>query len=539
MMSEGNKEFGRNLREPTDGRQRQPTPRLGEARRVLTPMLAICLLAASGCTTGFRQWVDQGFKVGPDYLTPPAPVADQWMDAENQQINSSSPYGAGWWALFQDPVLDDLVRTASQENLQLQEASLRIQEARARLAIAHGGLFPQSQQAFGSYSRTQFSRTWARPSRVFFFDSWNIGFDAAWELDFWGRLRRQIEASEATFDATVDDYHDLLVILQAEVAAAYVRVRVAQERLELAERNVALQEQTLSLAELRFQEGATTRLDVTQARQNLGRTQALVPQLEAQLRESQNTLCVLLGMPPQHLESRLGTTRIPEAPREVAVGIPAELLVRRPDVRGAERKVAEQSARIGIAESDLYPRIAITGMIGYESRDLSKLLNTDSSMGSIGPGVRWNFLNYGRLKNRVRAEEARFEQLVRKYQHVVIEAHQEVENNIHRFLKEQQRAESLQQSAAAASESVELAQNQYREGEVDFQRLVDSERALVQLQDELTASRGAIAIHLVAIYKAMGGGWYTAGRDDLDTRHNAAQTTELETLDVRPAIENR
>ncbi len=464
----------------------------------------------SGCTTSLRQWADQGFKVGPDYHMPGAPFAPHWIDADAPEVNDSANPENAWWTVFNDPVLDGLIATASAQNLGIQEAGARILEAEYRLALARGSLFPQTQQAFGSYSRTQRSGTSARPIRVRYFDTWATGLNASWELDFWGRFRRGVEGSTAEFQAAVEDYRDALVLLQAEVATAYIQTRVAQERIALAKQNIELQQDTRKLAEFRFEEGQTTRLDVTQAEQILATTQALVPQLEIALRESQNALCVLLGVPPRDLNAELGIGPIPEPPPEATVGIPSQLLRRRPDIRRAERRVAAQSARIGIAESDMYPRIAITGTIGYETRDLPDLFRGNSLEGVVGPGFRWNILNYGRILSDIRAEEARFEQLVLRYQDSVLKAHQEVENGLHRFLREGERARFLEAGVEAASESAELARSQYEIGAVDFQRLLDSERALVLLQDRRTAARGQVAANLVAVYRALGGGWLPA-----------------------------
>mgnify|MGYP005837793165 FL=1 len=465
------------------------------------------LLLLCGCLTSPRQWVIQGFKVGPEHRPPAAPTAKRWIDAQTSAVDDGDSIRGTWWTVFNDPVLDALIDTASQQNLNLREAGARILQARSRLAIARGSLFPQTQQMFGSMTRTQMSQTTAKPVKVPFYDDWMTGFNASWELDFWGRFQRGVEASKADLGAAIEDCRDTLVVLQGEVAAAYIQTRIAQERIELAKQNIQLQEETLALAELRFRDGKTTKLDVTQSQQNLATTRALVPQLEIALRESQNALCVLLSVPPYDLATELGSAPIPTPPTQVVVGIPAQLLTRRPDIRRAERLVAAQSARIGIAESDLYPRIAITGTIGYESRNLSSLFQGDSFTGSIGPGFRWNILNYGRIFSNVRAEEARFQELVFNYQNLVIKAHEEVETGIARFLREQERAAFLQQGVAAASESVTLAESQYRIGKVDFQRLVDSQRGLVVLQDQLTASRGLIATNLVAVYKALGGGW--------------------------------
>ncbi|TVS19842.1 MAG: efflux transporter outer membrane subunit [Planctomycetaceae bacterium] len=474
---------------------------------VCWPVILIGLILFNGCTTGTRQWARQGFKVGPEYTPPPATASERWMAGGSDGVNDLQSLDGAWWTVFDDPVLASLIACASEQNLGFKQSAARVWEARARLDIAKGNIFPQMQEATGGYTRIQQSRTTSRAVRTPFFDEWSTGLNASWEWDLWGRYRRSIEAAEADLQAANEDFRDVLLLLQAEVANAYIQTRIFQERRELALQNVALQERTLELAELRFREGQVTKLDVTQAQEQLTATRALVPQLEIGLRESQNALCLLLGEPPYDLASELGSEPIPAAPAEVVVGIPAELLTRRPDIRQAERLVAAQSARIGIAESELYPRIAITGMFGYESRSLSSLFTTESFTGSVGPGFRWNILNYGRIRSSIRAEEARLDQLVLQYQERVLQAHEEVETGIERFLREQERVGHLAASVAAAEESVKLAAAQYRIGRVDFQRLVDSERALVQRQDQWLASRGEVARHLVTVYTALGGGW--------------------------------
>lgn len=468
--------------------------------------IATLLGITGGCRTNLTEWAHNGFKVGPEYARPSAQVAAEWIETADPHLAHQNA-DSQWWTVFADPMLEGLIAEASQQNLRLKEAGARILESRALLAVARGNLFPQRQEAFGSFAHTQLSNTIANAKKELYYDNWNTGFNASWELDFWGRFRRNIEFSEATLGAAVEDCHDVLVLLQAEVASAYIQIRVLQERIELAERNVELQQRTLALAELRYQGGKTTKLDVTQARENLAATQALIPVLAGSLRESQNALCILLSVPPRDLEADLGRSPIPHPPSTVAVGIPAQLLTRRPDVRRAERRLAAQCARIGIAESELYPRIAITGAIGYESKNLSTLFQGDSFAGIIGPAFRWNILNYGRIVNDVRAEEARFQQLLFNYQDTVLRANREVEDAISRFLREQERVAFLKEGVAAAEESVKTAQGQYQQGKVDFQRLLDSQRALVRFQDELAAGRGRIALEVVAIYKALAGGW--------------------------------
>jgi len=468
-------------------------------------------LATTGCTTGPGEWIRNGFKVGPNYARPPAPVADDWIDSDSPELNQEEADYSNWWAVFHDPVLNDLVNTAHEQNLPLKIAGMRVLEARAQLDVAKGTLFPQQQQMAGDYVRTEFSNNsfpfGSFPLPKMIFDTWSLGFDAAWELDFWGKFRRMIESADANLNAKVENYDDALVILQAEVAAMYTETRTLEERLRLAHKNVTLQKNTVRITQDRFENGMVSNLDVQQARSNLAATESMIPVLETMHRRTQNRLCTLLGMPPRDLASRLGRGEIPGAPPEVAVGIPAELLRRRPDVRRAEREAAAQCARIGIAESELYPQIAITGTIAVEAEYFSNLFDWDSITGAVGPGFRWNILNYGRLRSNIRVQDARFGQLVLKYQETVLRANEEAENAITAYLREQARVEFLQESTEATAQAVELADAQYDQGLIDFQRVLDSQRVLVQQQDMLAQSRGNVALNLIALYKALGGGW--------------------------------
>jgi NodT family efflux transporter outer membrane factor (OMF) lipoprotein len=474
---------------------------------------AVCV-SLCGCATGPGQWFHNGFMVGPNYAPPAAPVACEWIDTGEPELQTQGTDYAYWWTVFDDPVLNGLVDTAYQQNLPLQLAGTRILQARAQLGIATGTLFPQQQQVVAAYTRTKISEngypfgSFTLPKYAF--DTWNVGFDAAWELDFWGRFRRGIESANANLGAQLENYDDVLVILQAEVAATYIQMRTAEQRLELARKNLEIQQHTLDIVQARFDEGAVSDLDVQQALAILGATEALVPALEKGRRQAQNRLCTLLGMPPYDLQAELGGPgTIPIAPPEVAVGIPAELLERRPDVRRAEREAAAQCAQIGIAETELYPRIAITGTIALESEKFSQLFDTGSLTGMVGPGLRWNVLNYGRIRNNVVVQDARFQQLVLQYQETVLRANEEAENAIVSFLRDQERVRALQRSTAAAARSVELSQLQYEQGLIDFQRLLDSQRALVLQQDALAEAQGSVALSLVALYKALGGGWQT------------------------------
>jgi NodT family efflux transporter outer membrane factor (OMF) lipoprotein len=463
------------------------------------------LILAGGCTT-----------LGPDFKRPEAAVPEQWSPTKASEIKvqEGADYRS-WWELFRDPVLDRLIDAAYKQNLTLQGAGVSIAEARAQLGIAVGQQYPQLQAASGSFTRNKISKNSANFSPGADRTFWNqqIGFDAAWELDFWGRFRRGVESAEASLISTVASYDDALVSLTAEVARVYVVIRTFEERIKLARENIVIQQRGLEIARVRFENGAVTELDVTQATSLLRDTEASVPQFQIGLRQAENAMAVLLGKPPGSIQDMLAAPgAIPKAPPEVAIGIPAELLRRRPDVRQAELQAAAQSALIGVAEADLYPSLALTGSIGLISADtrnngLGDLFKTDSLNYFVGPSFNWPILNYGRLKNNVRVQDARLQGLLINYQDTVLSAAQEVEDGLVGFLRSQDQVRFLSDSVKASERSVNLANVQYRDGAVDYQRVLDTQRALVSAQDSWTVARGNIALNLVATYKALGGGW--------------------------------
>jgi NodT family efflux transporter outer membrane factor (OMF) lipoprotein len=341
------------------------------------------------------------------------------------------------------------------------------------------------------------------------FDAWRLGFDASWELDVWGALRREIEAADADVFASVASYDDVLVSLIAEVARNYILLRTFEERLVVAEANVGVQEDSFDIASTRFRSGAVSQLDAAQASSLLDDTRALIPDLEASVRQTQNTLCALLGLPPHDLTNVLGAgpRAIPQAPPEVAIGIPAELLRRRPDVRRAEGALAAQSALIGVAKGDLLPRFSLAGTIGLAAEDAGDLFKGDSFEAFGGPRFRWAILNYGRITNNVRVQDARYQALVGDYEDSVLRAQAEVENATAAFLAAQRRVNLLSSSVEAAQRAVDVAYTQYREGATDYTRVLNTQQFLVEVQDRLVNTRGDVALSLTALYKALGGGW--------------------------------
>ena len=470
--------------------------------------LLLVLGGTLGCTP-WREYFANGFKVGPNFRRPPAPVASQWIDSRDSRVRAREADLRNWWTVFRDSTLDRLIDTAYRQNLNLRDASFRVLQARARLGISQGTLFPQTQTMNGDYERYAATRNTANRSFIAkrYYDQWDYGFNLLWEIDFWGRIRRMIESADEALNSSVENYDSVLVTLLGDVAFNYVQIRTLQRQIELTEQNVKLQYQTLTLADARFQGGTATDLDVEQARTVTKATEAQIPVLRIALRQANNQLCILMGMPPEDLEKIIGHGPIPTSPPQVVVGIPADLLRRRPDVRAAERLAAAQSAQIGIAEAEFYPHISLLGTLDYSTENLGKLIEPGSFSGTVGPIYSWNILNYFRILNNVRYQEALFQQLVVDYQIAVLNAAREAENGIVTYLQSQEQTRSQSESVDAANKAVEIALAQYRGGQVDFNRVAVVELQLVQQQNLLAQARGQIATGLINVFRALGGGW--------------------------------
>jgi NodT family efflux transporter outer membrane factor (OMF) lipoprotein len=456
-------------------------------------------------------------KVGPEYVRPQTSVSVEWTEARDARVKTDPAEYRAWWEVFNDPVLDGLIDRAYRDNLSLKIAGVRVLEARAQLGIAVGNLYPQRQQGTGfvAFSRSSERSASALSTGAIDFSSWQsqLGLNAAWEVDFWGRFRRAVEAADASLHGVEADYDSALVSLTADVASLYIRIRTLDRRLEIARRNVETQKEALQIAEARFDGGTTTQRDVEQARTVLFNTLSTIPTLEAQVRQARNALSVLLAVPPGSLDHLgEGTSDIPAPPPQVAVGIPADLLRRRPDVRSAELQAMAQSARIGVAKADLFPAFSLTGTFGFFSTDvgsfkLSDMFSWKARTGAMGPSVQWDILNYGRITNNVRVQDARLQELLLAYREIVLRAQQEVEDSLLGYLRAQENAEWLAQSAAAAKNSLDLASIQYRQGITDFTTVLTAQQALLTAQDSLANSLGSIGGNLVELYRALGGGW--------------------------------
>jgi len=457
--------------------------------------------------------------VGPDFTPPKADMAPEWIEAKDTRVQKEIPDFKNWWRVFNDPVLEGLVQTAYEQNLPLQIAGVRVLEARALLGMVVGDIYPQSQTGFGAleYNRISGSSAdlWYPGSANQGMGYWqgNFGIGASWELDFWGKFRRAIQSADANVLGSIAAYDDVLVSLTADVARTYVAIRVYQERLRIAHENVKVQKESLRIARVRFNAGDTGERDVQQAITLLTGTQSQIPYLETGLQKARHALSILLGMPPGKLQDRLdGHPGIPRAPLNIAVGIPAELLRRRPDIRNAELRAASQSALIGVAKADLYPSFSLTGSFGFLATDvgnagLGDIFSWSSRTVNFGPSFQWNILNYGRITNKVRFQDARLQTLILDYQDTVLKAQQEVEDGLVEFLKAQERTAFLEKSVAAAKRSADLALMQYRGGSTDYTTVILAQQALLNEQDRLAATRGESPLGLVAVYRALGGGW--------------------------------
>ena len=484
--------------------------------------------------------------VGPSYVEPELPEDESWNQQGDQIEVEEEPDLGEWWLVFNDPVLNQLIEAAYRQNLTLQAAGVRIAEARAELGIIKGGIWPQQQRLDAIYKYSSVSETApnVNPSAMdTSYGEWGVGFNVGWELDVWGKYRRAIESGTANLEASIASYDDILVLLTAEVARSYVLFRTLEERIIVARENVQIQRRSLEITQAQFEGGIVTDLDVQQARSLLKSTEAFVPVLEAASARTRNSLAILLGVMPGTIDHVLDQSGpIPSAPTQVAVGVPADLMRRRPDIRLAERKLAAQSARIGIAQSELYPQFALFGSIGLRSQDLGDLFSADSIEFFTGPALRWDILNYGRIRNRVRVQDARFQALLLEYENTVINAHREVEDALVTFLKAQEQEQFLAQSVESSLRAVDLSMLQYSEGLVDFQRVLDTQRFLAEQQDGYVSANGLVTISLVRMYKALGGGWEIRQGNDFiaeDVRLEMSERTKwgnlLEQEELEPS----
>jgi len=453
---------------------------------------AVCALTlVSACTV-----------LGPEYEEPVADVQDEWSGIETASLNSNPPLDPQWWkSAFNDPVLDALVATALEQNLSLRSAALRVMQAQQQLAIAMGNRYPQSQTMTGE---AQTSTTNLGTDELY-----NLGFNLSWELDFWGRYTLAIRSASAQFDASMADYDGVIVSLLANVAQNYMTIRTLEQRMEVAQLNLKLQQNSQQITTAKFNAGAVSALDVDQAETLVYNTTATLSLFEQSLQQTKNSLAILLGRVPQDMNGLLTDVRpIPSSFPEVAVGMPQELIRRRPDIRIAERQLAAQGAQIGIAINELYPQFQIGGSIGTGAQDdFSDLFSTGSYTLNLFGRFQWNLFNYGRLRSNIRYQDAVFQQLLADYRGTVLQAQGEVENAIVAYLKSQEQLVAYQKATNAAQRAADISSLQYKDGLVSFNTVISTLQSLQSQQDLLASTQGAVANNLVQVYKSLGGGW--------------------------------
>jgi multidrug efflux system outer membrane protein len=444
--------------------------------------------------------------VGPRYEAPKTEPA-AFVAAAAQPSFTRQPFEAAWWAAFEDPVLDELERRALAGNLDLRVAVARVREARALFRDRALDQFPRVTASAG-YSDGRTPQPGIAGIPPVTNSTWQAGFDAGWELDLFGRVRHSVDAARADLGAAEADLHDAQVLIAAEVARTYFEYLGARDRLAVAERNLGTQRDTVRLTKSRFDVGLGDAVGVAQAQSVLAATEASLPTFTIQATQAAHRLAVLVGERPGALDALLA----PERPRRVLakalpIGDASELLRRRPDVAAAERRLAAQTSRVGVATADLFPRVSVTGFVGFLSGDLSSLGGDASRMWNVAPAVTWPALDLGGARARLRAQEARNDAALATYEQTVLLALEEVQNAIVAYGQTQARVASLAQRSAASRRAAELARVRYREGAVDFLTLLDAERTLLDAEDAESAAQTALNTQVVALYKALGGGW--------------------------------
>jgi outer membrane protein, multidrug efflux system len=475
--------------------------------RAAHAIVALALLGASGCM------------VGPNYVRPESPTPPAFGElaspdgAAERAATAPQPVAATWWTTFDDEHLRSLIERAMGANLDVRQAAARVREARASRRITASDLWPQV-DASGSAIAERASKNGPNPSspgdrsvNIF-----TVGFDASWELDVFGGIRRSIEAADATVAAAEADHAATLVTLFGDVGFEYVTYRSLQRRVAIANENLQNQQATLDLTRRLFDAGLSPELDVQRAAAQVATTASTIPVLEFQAAQAIHALGVLLGEPPMALRDELGPVApIPRAPAQVAVGLPSELLLRRPDIARSERQVAAATAAIGVATADLFPRFVLTGAGGLESINASDLFDWGSRFASIGPSVSWPVFQGGAIRANIAFQNAAQEELLAAYQATVLRALQEVEDALVAFQRQQVTRSRLEEAVTADQRAAELARKLYGQGLTDFLTVLVADETLFTAQDSLAQSEREVSLQLIALYKALGGGWEVAG----------------------------
>lgn len=465
---------------------------------LLLPLLS-CLLA--GCIS-----------VGPDYVKKDFPVPSRYVSLQQGTAKGDAvgdELMRKWWKVFDDSVLENLMEKATRQNLDVRIATARVRQARARAMISSAALLPEGGLR-GDYERVR------RPEEPFiapdqkgrYQSLYLAGFDASWEIDVFGGVRRDIEAFLAALEASHEGLRDTLITLQAEVGRNYIEVRGIQHRLAIARQEVAIRQENVEITEARSKAGLVSELDWARAQGELANTEAVIPSLERALKAAIHRLEVLLGQEPGSIEDTLaGSFQLPRVPSDIPVGLPSDLLRRRPDIRKAERELAEATARIGVSTADLFPRFSLTGSFGYEADQPGRVFRDPSNFWLINPALRWPILNFRRILAQIDSTKAVREETLARYEKTVLLSLEEVENALVALSREELRVKALSESVRANDLAVRLAKDRYLAGIQSYLAVIDAQRALYFAEDQLAQSRQNQALALVALYKALGGGW--------------------------------
>jgi multidrug efflux system outer membrane protein len=474
-------------------------------RRIKIVSLLIIVFLITACVS-----------VGPDYVRPDTQTSAVWHTPLKGGLVSGETDDktlSTWWTTLNDPVLNSLVNRALANNLDLKKAGASIREAHAKRGVAAADLFPTF-DATGSAARSRTSKSTGSGSTTTLY---NAGFDATWELDIFGGVRRSVEAAEADLEASQEDMRNVLISLLGEVVLNYIDVRTYQTKLSAAETNLDAQRETFQIVTWRNQAGLVDELDVEQARYNLESTRSAIPALRTGLEEAMNRIAVLLGEKPGMVHKELEKPGpVPDIPVKVTVGIPADTIRRRPDIRKAERELAAQTARVGEATADLYPKFTLSGTLVFEALSSQKLFSTNNEARKGSAAVTWPIFHGGSIRNNIEIQSALQEKAAINYDATLLNAFEEVENVLVAYAQEQSKGNALHEAEKAARNALDLARHKYESGMIDFTSVLEAQRSLLSFQTQLAESDGAVVSNLIKLYKALGGGWESAAvREEL------------------------
>jgi len=439
--------------------------------------------------------------VGPDYVAPKPNLPEQWHNSTKNSQALDAKALANWWTTFNDPQLSTLIEQSINGNFELKKALARINEARARRGIAKADFYPKIN--FGSnVGETYNGSTDQRNPR------YGLGLDASWEIDLFGRIARSVESTQATLEASEANYQDVMVSLIAEVALNYVQMRTSQAQFKVAEQNLQAQMEIYQLALWRWQSGLANKLDAEQALSSVEQLTAQLPTLKTNIAQNQHQIAVLLGVTPASLNAPLNNDKsIPRTDLKIAIGVPADVLRQRPDIKRAERELAAKTAQIGVATAELYPKLTLSGNIGLETIKASNLFTTAGLIDSLLGKLTFPIFNAGQIRENIAVQNAQQQQTLADYETTVLNALKDVENALVGIAQEQQRLQDLEQATATAQRAMSLAKTQYESGLTEFLNVQQTQRTLLSLQEQYVGSQGQLSIYVISLYKALGGGW--------------------------------